>query len=410
MPQVLLQDVQRVGRVARRPIHTFNLKQRPMVIQPFMAAPVLPGETLKNLLLQSRVVTAPIKNSLIGWWLEYYFFYVKHSQLDGADDFKAMMLDLEHTVGNAPSVDAALYQASTAGVNWLGQSLKLITEEYFRDEGEAWNNVTIDGLPVVSLNRNSWLDSIRDATTVPTGGDLGDLETAAEDVTIAELDSAFRTYQFLLAQNLTNQTYEEWLATYGVRGALARDPRTPELIRYTRDWTYPSNTIDPADGSATAACSWSIQERADKDRFFAEPGFIIGLTCARPKLYLCKQKSSLVQYLDNALAWMPAVMRDDPYTSLREFTNAQGPLAGNITNGYWIDLRDLYLWGDQFANYDLDADTTGVGVDLPTAAGEAKYPTEAMLDTLYVSADCQNGVLQDGIVSLNVLGTQRDAT
>lgn len=410
MAGIILQDVQRTGRITRRPVHTFNLKQRPMVVQPCMIAPVLPGETLKNLLLQSRVVTAPIKNSLIGWWLEYYFFYVKHSQLDGADDFKAMMLDLEHTVGNAPTAFSQLYQYSTSGVAWLEQCLKLVTEEYFREEGEAWNNVTIDGLPVVALNRNSWMDSIRDATTLPSGGDLGDLETAAEDVTIAELDKAFTTYQFLLAQNLTNQTYEEWLRTYGVRGAVARDPRTPELIRYIRDWTYPSNTIDPSDGSATAACSWSVQERADKDRFFAEPGFIVGFTVARPKLYLCKQKASLVQHLDNALAWMPAVMRDDPYTSLREFANSAGPLGGNVTNGYWVDLRDLFLYGDQFANYDLDADTTGVGVDLPTAALNVTYPTEAMLDTVYVSGDCANGILQDGVTTLNILGTQRDAT
>lgn len=406
----ILSDVPRVGRVARRPIHTFNLKQRPMVLQPFMIAPVLPGETLKNLLLQARVVTAPIKNSLIGWWNEYYFFYVKHSQLDGVDDFKAMMLDLEHTVGNAPTAFTQLYQVSTSGVAWLEQSLKLITEEYFRDEGEAWDNVTIDGLPVVALNRNSWLDSLVDSTTLETGGDLGDLETAAEDVTLRELDKAFQTYQFLQANELTNMTYEEFLKTHGVRGALTRDPRTPELIRYVRDWTYPSNTIDPTDGSATAACSWSVSERADKDRFFAEPGFIVGITCARPKLYLCKQKASLVQHLDNALMWLPAIMRDDPYTSLREFANNAGPLAGNVTNAYTVDVRDLWLYGDQFANYDLDADATGVGVDLPTTAGQHKYPTEAMLDTVYVSGDCAEGIKQDGVVSLNVMGAQRDAT
>lgn len=405
---MILNDVQRTGRVARRPMHTFNLKHRPMVLQPMCIAPVIPGETMKNLLLQSRVVTAPIKNSLIGWWLEYYFFYVKHSQLDGADDFKAMMLDLEHSVGNAATVSVPLYQHEASGIGWLEQSLKLITEEYFRDEGEAWDNVTIDGLPVVAVNRNSWMDSLRDATTMPTGGDIGDVNAVAEDATIAELDKAFQTYQFLLAQNLTNMTYEEFLKSHGVRGALTRDPRTPELIRYVRDWTYPSNTIDPEDGSATAACSWSVSERADKDRFFAEPGFIVGITCARPKVYLAKQKSSLVQWLDNALAWLPAIMRDDPYTSLREFANTTGPLDGNVTNGYWVDLRDLYLYGDQFANYDLDADATGVAVDLPTAAQQHKYPTEAMLDTLYVSADCAAGVLQDGIVTLNILGKQQD--
>ena len=32
--------------------------------------------------------------------------------------------------------------------------------------------------------------------------------------------------------------------------------------------------------------------------------------------------------------------------------NNAGPLAG-ATNGYWVDIRDLFLYGDQFVNYDL---------------------------------------------------------
>ena len=67
----------RVGRVQRHPKHTFHLFTRPYQIQPFLIAPVLAGETMKNLLLQARVVTDPVQNRLIGWWQEYYFFYVK---------------------------------------------------------------------------------------------------------------------------------------------------------------------------------------------------------------------------------------------------------------------------------------------------------------------------------------------
>jgi hypothetical protein len=56
-------------------------------------APVLPGETMKNLLLQARVVSDPIKNPLIGWWCEFYFFYVKHRDLDDRDVFTEMMVN-----------------------------------------------------------------------------------------------------------------------------------------------------------------------------------------------------------------------------------------------------------------------------------------------------------------------------
>ena len=65
------------GRAMRKPSHPFQIKHKPFLIAPFFIAPVLAGETLKNLLLQSRAVSKPVKSPIIGWWLEYYFFYVK---------------------------------------------------------------------------------------------------------------------------------------------------------------------------------------------------------------------------------------------------------------------------------------------------------------------------------------------
>ena len=52
------------GRRPRRPSHPFQVRHEPFQIQPFFIAPVLPGETMKNLLLQSRAVTLPLKNPL----------------------------------------------------------------------------------------------------------------------------------------------------------------------------------------------------------------------------------------------------------------------------------------------------------------------------------------------------------
>ena len=80
-------------RVMRYPEHTFNLRTRPWQIVPFMCAPVIPGETLKNLLMQTRVISKPLSNSMIGWWHETFFFYVKHRDLDDRDALTAMMLD-----------------------------------------------------------------------------------------------------------------------------------------------------------------------------------------------------------------------------------------------------------------------------------------------------------------------------
>ena len=56
----------RTGRVTRSPRHTFQLRHKPFLLQPFMLAPVLPGDTVKNMLLQARAVTSPIANPLVG--------------------------------------------------------------------------------------------------------------------------------------------------------------------------------------------------------------------------------------------------------------------------------------------------------------------------------------------------------
>src|SRR5690349_19825916 len=121
-------------------------------------------------------------------------------------------------------------------------------------------------------------------------------------------------------------SYEDWLKTYGVRGQAAQDPHRPELIRFVRDWTYPTNTVEPTTGVPSSACSWALSERADKDRFFAEPGFIFGCTVVRPKVYFSKQTGALASAMTDALSWLPAVMRDEVYTSLREFATATGPV------------------------------------------------------------------------------------
>ena len=85
--------VPRVGRKLRTPNHPFQLTHCPFAIQPFFIAPVLAGETMKNLLMQARVVTDPIKNGLVGWWIEYYFFYVKLTDLDERDTIMAALVD-----------------------------------------------------------------------------------------------------------------------------------------------------------------------------------------------------------------------------------------------------------------------------------------------------------------------------
>lgn len=394
-----------VGRRLRQPEHTFQVRHMPWIVQPIMIAPVLPGETFKNLMLQSRVVSKPIKNPLIGWWIEYYFFYVKLRDLDARETYENMMLDGEL---NTSALNAAAKVATYHGggaPDYVQQCLDKVVEWYFRAEGEGAHNIS--SMPLAAINRDDWMDSaINDAAFVsPIDVDV-DGPDANTTVQASEVDKAVRTWQMLRAQQLTDMSFEDYLGTYGVR-VEKEEPHKPELIRYIRNWTYPTNTVDPTTGIPSSAISWSVQERADKDRYCREPGFLFGVTVARPKVYLSNQKSAAVSMLTDAMAWLPAIMRDDPYTSVRKFAAGSGPLSAN-TDAYWVDVKDLFMYGDQFCNFALTETDAGM-VALPTAGLEKRYVTQAMIDGLFQTAGT-NTVNQDGIVKLQVLGALKDTT
>lgn len=391
-------------RRPRRPQHPFQLRHEAFQIQPFLCAPVLAGETIKKTNLQARVVTDPIKNPLIGWWLEHYLFYVKLTDLPGRDDF----IDMLVTPGKDMSAynkaaDVATYHAGP-GIDWVQECLEYIVGEFFRDKaaGELWDDYLIGGKPSAGLNtRNVW-DSLVDDTTKLTGTAPIALETPEAH------QESMDAYEFLRRLQMAGvNDLESYLATFGVRVDKERE-RIAETVRYSKDWTYPSNTIDPTDGSPSSACSWSAALSADKDRFFKEPGFVFGVTVCRPKMYLSGQKGLTVSAMNDAIAWLPAIMSDSVYTSLIEEA-AASPLIPAATDGFWFDIRDLLLYGEQFLNFALTATDAGLCA-LPTAGLQKMYPSDADVDALWVTPLTQNLIRQDGIVSLNILGRQMDYT
>ena len=403
-----IQAVPQRKRIARRPQYVFNLITRPYQIQPFMIAPVLPGETLQNGLMQARVVTDPVINRLVGWWKEYYWFYVKHRDLANSAHFQAMMLDADYDLSSIYSA-AKTYHYSHAGtVDWVGECLTAVVNEYFRDEGD--NPSALDNLPVAKIMDQRWLDSVAneddfdapDDPEITIGGD--------GKVSASEIETAMRNWEFFRANGLTEMSYEDYLSSYGVRLPSVEND-VPELLRYVRQWQYPISAIDPADGSAANAVVWSMSERMDKPRFFKEPGFVFGVTVARPKLYFGTQNAGAVGLLKNAYAWLPAILTNDPRAALQKITaGANGPLSTN-TDNYWVDLRDVFLYGDQFLNYAVaTAITDGAAIAMPTAALEKKYPTAAMVDALFADATNADKIREDGVMNLNILGHQVDAT
>jgi hypothetical protein len=391
-------EVPTVNRRLRNPVHSFQLRHRPYQIQPFLLAPVLPGETMHNLSLQSRCVTKPIKSSVIGWWLEHYLFYVKHRDMTDSATFQAMVLDRAATISGASTYRTAV-AAETSGANqhnfhsgtgidWSLACYQPVVRDYFRDEGEAWNTHQLDNMSMAQINGNGIFDSAL-------------LDSSLNTLTDLSVD--------LNADSTVNMGYEDFLRAYGVRSPEITK-NSPELIRYVRNWTYPTSHIDPTNGNATSAASWSIAERADKKRFFPEPGFVYGLTCARPKVYFSKQKQSGASVMDDMLTWLPAVLQGRPMASFKKITDsANDILAGNASADFWVDVKDLLIYGDQFVNFTLAATDAGL-VALPGTDLSHRYPASADLDALFVSASAVDGIQQDGVARLSILGSQVDTS
>jgi hypothetical protein len=159
-----------------------------------------------------------------------------------------------------------------------------------------------------------------------------------------------------------------------------------------KEWTYPTNTVEPTTGVPTSACSWSISGRADKDRYFKEPGYIVGLTVARPKT-LRPTTSDLSNYFLEYQHWLPAQVMHNPE-------------AGRVGSSHYTN--DLFEYGGQFVNYDPNGAYKSnvllwTGVTDATAGGTGVYPVESSMNSSLWKAPAANNVRQDGKVQLNIL-------
>lgn len=399
----------RTGRTPRYPVHNWHVRAKPFVIQPTLIAPVLAGETMKNALIQSRVVSDPIKNPLIGWHYEWFLFYVKLTDLDARDTLTNMLIDPETDISSIDDTSAqADWYHSGAGINYTQMCLKRVTEEYFRNEGEAWDTWKIGNLPLASLNAKNWTDSLwtsaeytAEDVTISTAGDNA--------FTMSELDKARIQWEVLQANNLMDMTYEDYLRTFGMAPA-KEVSRVPELVKVVKSWTYPTNTVDPTTGVPSSAASWSVQERADKDRFFKEPGFLFAVTVVRPKVYM-ELSGSATSLMTSAYSWLPAIMRDTPETSVLQISETTGsPFGATAPDGMYVDIRDLLIYGDQFLNFAATATDANI-VDLPVPATlQRRYVDNDDIVSLFTGTTPPSLVKHDGVCRFHILGTQQDMT
>ena len=419
-------------RRLRRPVHRFNVKAKPYEICPTVIAPVLPGETMTNLLLQSRAVSDPIKEPLIGWHYEHYFFYVSMPALAeylSDDTFVNMFIeDGENLEGAVLGANSTVKYGFKGGYDYVSKCLDYVRDTFFRDEGDKGLAHNIENYPSAYVDDANIFNSIIDDDDVNAAALQDELPGVDEiedaDPTLTGYSDHRNAWEAMRDMGLTAVSFEDYLASHGVKvpqgsvpdmnddmAAGAVTQFKGETIRFARDWTYPTNHVDPATGVPSSAVSWSIAERADKKRFFKYPGFIFGVCVVRPKVYLGNQKGAAVGMLTNARQWLPAVLQGYPYASLSKGLDlTEGAAAGilqNQTSDFWLDLKDLFLHGDQFVNHAL---STGHAFDVPYAASPAqRHVTETMVDALFVTAGSEY-IRQDGVARFTILSRLKETT
>ncbi len=402
----------------RVPSYNYHLKVRPWQLQPFFISPVLPGDNVKKMLWNDTCISDPLVNRLIGWHCETKFFYMRVRDCFPANP------DLMKSIFIDPNANlSTLYTAASVeyfhlyGVNWLKEITRSVVENYFRAEDEAPDDATIDNLWAVTMGTDNWLDSAQ--LTADIAAEDVTISTAGDNAfTMSELEKAQRMYELLKAGSLTDMDYQDFLRTYGVNVPSEELQGKPKYLGGKSEWTMPTNTVEPTTGVASTAVYWQNKDRLDKDFLVKEPGFIVGYRIFKPKVYYSNVRGSLTGIMDTGMEWLPAIMRDDPTSSMIELASAQGPLNAP-GQAYMLDLRDLFIYGEQFVNFALTSTTDNM-VAMPTVNTTPtpdvlmkRYPNKVMAQSVFLdgaAGGTKQFVEVDGRIDVTIAGALQDTT
>ena len=390
-------------RVGRYPKHTFAVAQKSFTLQPVMIARVLPGETLTNFYMEARSVQRGLTSPIVGHKQSFFLFYVKATDI-AFDQFRDMFVDdtnakLEDTTA-FERVDTLPYAYTGVGAfNWVNLSMNYITKHWFRDEEDAVGSfINADFAPRVQIRENTWMDSLTSQANMPEGA------TIASATDMADLERLMNAFEQLRMMGVADMTYEEWLRSNGI-AIPEKDENKPEMLFAWSDFQYPVNTIDPATGTPVSAASWVWKKSEKTRKFFREPGFLVMVMVTRPKVYFGNLTGALAGWASRASDWAPNYLAGHPEMTLRQFNALTGPVpVATTAGGYFVDMRDDLIHGDQFRYVNGSTDFGNHVLALPEADLDWKYPTEAMCDAIGGKVAC------DGFASLNIKGLQVDYT
>lgn len=402
----------KITRTNRFPSFPCHGKIKPYGLYPVFLHPVLPGETLQAATVKLNVVSMPVKNPLVGCWLETWLVYVKLTDID-PDLGQMFISDSESSTSYEASADNERTFTKNGKIDWVQLCLNKFHASYFKHETEpVESSRTVEtGIPKIKLNNKSWYQNFA----------YEDADVAVPTTDASDMYKHLQEYAILQQMSLTEMTYEKYLEQFG--GSVARAAEgDPEVLRFARSWTQPTNIVEPSTGTPTSAWVWSDDVTLGKKaKRFNEPGFILCCQAVRPKMYNSTVRATATGQLWGFSDWFPIYNLEDPTAGIKTidtddtiFEAASRTDPGEKTMLY--DHRDLLSHGEQFVNNWSDPEYAVPATSLQsfedadnpeTLRGE--YALTADINSMF-SVTADSFCNYDGIAMLTISGHVKDQT
>lgn len=362
---------------------------KPMGIYPVMATPVFPGETLNEAEMKWRVLSLPIRHPFVGAWLEMWLVYVKFTDIDPSMG-EMFITDSASATSFVAASDRPHYFVKSGKIDYIKLATDRLVEAYFRDEQEAdWDTRLID-TDIHLLKRSDW-NWAQNLMFKPANMDMTEMPSSLPEA------GSLTPLEIMKLAGMSEVTYEKYLMQYGVSAkAVNASAQLPEILRYTREWTVPTNTLDGATGAPSSTWAWGGTLKSEKPKRFDEPGFLIWYAAIRPKMFDSTISQSLIGAMWGFSDFFPVYNLEDPAAGIKELD------TGFVTNSSTgpvpliYDHRDLLSHGEAFVN-----DWSGPYA-LPTATGRTIDDSAGYSDVRgqYVKADDINALFVEDLESV----------
>ncbi len=363
-------------RGERRPVFRASVELEPWEITPFCCFPLLPGETLHNILMDGRFVLNGCVSPLFPWYLDIQLFAVNLSDVDV--DFEEILLRHAETppTGIAASANKPLLGQAAGAMNLTGPVYDRICDQFWKTDNVLPNSV---------VNTDLFIAPVKWRTSSSTLVE-GESPSRVFEPDQLQTDEMKRD---LLDQDMD---WADVLRAYGVK-VTSGEAGVPERIMWESIAKYPVFVqSDAADTIVTRyQVLWSIREARLTARgagiFAKEPMVIMGLVTIRPEVIEGNKAFMFVNDLvDGERWWVP------PFNTFDAVQDILQEPGSSITAGHsWTDTAagvvqlnalDYWFMGESFTNMDWknasppDPQLVGHNADSPLRSATPVYETD----------------------------------